>query len=300
MMHYNSALTEGNHFFESNGVRLNYRVAGQGKSVFVAHAVGWGSPGSYLRKGFGYSLETDYTMVYVIPRGNGNSGRPVDETAMSSRVMAEDIEQLRLHLGLDTIPVLFGHSSGAAIVLRYAEQYPTCVTKLILVGAQTHDSPPNDEFQQWATKRKDDPIFGPALAALTSARQSPPATDDEFVEALAKSSPYYFSDPKAAALFQEHSDLEDTPVRVWALVHNSAADSKPENRLPHVADAGRVTAKTLVLWGKDDPMCSLTAANALAEGINDAELVVFEQCGHIPWVEKREEFMSILRAFLQR
>jgi pimeloyl-ACP methyl ester carboxylesterase len=175
-MQQKSALTEGNHFFESDGVKLNYRVAGQGKTVFVAHAVGWGSPGSYLRNGFGHLLEDDYTMVYVIPRGNGNSGRPSDETAMSSKTMAEDIEQLRLHLGLDAFPILFGHSNGAAIVLHYAEQYPSRVTKLILVGAQTHDSPPNDEFQQCVAKRKDDPIFGPALAALSSARQNPPAT----------------------------------------------------------------------------------------------------------------------------
>jgi pimeloyl-ACP methyl ester carboxylesterase len=298
-MQYNPALAEGNHYFSSDGIQIKYRVAGRGASIFVAHAVGWGSPGSYLRNGFGRDLETEYTMIYVIPRGNGNSGRPVDETAMSCRIMADDIEQLRLHLGLERIPILFGHSSGAAIVLRYAERYQQRVAKLVLVGAQTHDSPPNDEFAEWVAKRKDDPIFGPALAAMINARNNyPPATDEEFIKVLEQSRPYYFSDNTGASKYPEHVDLDDTPARVWAMVHNAASDRKPENRLPHVADASQVTAKTLILWGQDDPLCSLTAARALAEGIKDAELVPFDSCGHIPWVEKKEDFMDVLRGFL--
>jgi pimeloyl-ACP methyl ester carboxylesterase len=103
-----------------------------------------------------------------------------------------------------------------------------------------------------------------------------------------------------ASKYPDHLDLDDTPVRVWAMVHIAASDSKPENRLPHVADASRVTAKTLILWGQDDPLCSLTAARALAGGIKDAELVLFDLCGHIPWVEKKEDSMVVLRWFLEK
>ncbi|USP82844.1 alpha/beta-hydrolase [Curvularia clavata] len=297
-MHKLPALSEGEHTFESKGVALTYRVAGQGNEVFVAHSVGWGSPASYLRNGFGHHLEKDYTLVYVTPRGNGNSGRPQDENAMSSATMAEDIEELRKHLGLDSIPILFGHANGACIVLTYAERYPFRVAKLILVDAQVHDSPPNDSFQQWVAKRKDDAVFGPALAALTAAYKSPPTTDEEFAEILVKAGPYHFSDPLAASIYAQQCDLKETPARVWAFLRQSACDSKPENRLPHVADAGRVTAETLIIWGRDDPMCSLTAADALAHGIPGAKLVIFDDCGLIPWVEKPAEFLSSVRGFL--
>jgi pimeloyl-ACP methyl ester carboxylesterase len=70
--------------------------------------------------------------------------------------------------------------------------------------------------------------------------------------------------------------------------------------MPHVANAGRVTAKTLVLRGDDDPMVSLTASNALAEGIQDAQLVLLKSCGHVPWEEKKDEFMAALKAFLDK
>ncbi|KAH7401162.1 Alpha/Beta hydrolase protein, partial [Phaeosphaeria sp. MPI-PUGE-AT-0046c] len=297
-MHHSTALDEGDHFFDSNGVRLNYRVAGQGDLVFVAHSVGWGAPASYLRNGFGLHLEEEYTMVYMVPRGNGHSGRPADEGAMSSGTMAEDIEGLRKHLGLGSIPVLFGHSNGACIVLRYAERYPTRVTKLVLVDAQVHDSPPNDSFEQWVAKRKDDPDFGPALAALASARTNPPTTDDEFVQVLVKAGPYHFHKASAAAIYEKQCDLEETPARLWAFLTQSACDNKPENRLPHVAEASLVTAQTLVIWGKEDTMCSLTAANAMAQAISGAELVIFDECGHIPWVEQLNKFLDVLKAFL--
>ncbi|OAK97955.1 alpha/beta-hydrolase [Phaeosphaeriaceae sp. SRC1lsM3a] len=299
-MGHGPALEAGDHFFDNNGVRLNYSVAGQGGTVFVAHSVGWGAPASYLRNGFGRYLEEDYTMVYMVPRGNGHSGRPTDEGAMSSGTMAEDIEGLRKHLGLDTIPILFGHSNGACIVLRYAEQYPSRVTKLILVDAQIHDSPPNDSFEKWAAKRKDDPEFGPALEALASARTNPPATDDEFVQVLVKAGPYHFYKASAAAIYEKQCDLNETPASLWAFLMQSACDIRPENRLPHVADAGLVTAQTLVVWGKEDTMCSLTAANAVAKAISRAKLIIFDECGHIPWVEQLDKFMSVLRQFLSQ
>jgi pimeloyl-ACP methyl ester carboxylesterase len=99
---------------------------------------------------------------------------------MSSKIMAEDIEYLCRHLGFESIPVLLGHSHAGNIVLRYAEQHPLRVTKLLLIDSVIHDSPPNDEFERWANKRKDGPVFGPALAVWVDPRN--PASHEEFVE----------------------------------------------------------------------------------------------------------------------
>ncbi|KAI5456500.1 Alpha/Beta hydrolase protein [Mariannaea sp. PMI_226] len=294
------ALNPGDHIFESDGLQLSYTVVGAGDSVIVAHPVGWGAPAVYLRNGFAHNLESEHKLVYFTPRGNGRSGKPADETAMSSKAMAEDIEQLRKHLGLDAIPVLLGHSNGACIVLQYAQQYPSRVSKLVLVDAETHDSPPNDNFQQWAAKRKDDPIFGPALAAMIGSRQSPPKSDEEFGQMLDSILPYYFNDASFATTFREQLDVDVDPMSVWAFLRQSACDSEPANRLPHVADAGKVTAKTLVVWGKQDALCSQVAAAAIAEGIPDSELVLIDDCGHVPWVEKHDEFMSALTRFLKK
>lgn len=296
----NTVLSEGDHTFETDGLKLSYTVAGTGESVIVAHSVGWGAPAVYLRNGFGRQLENEYKLVYFTPRGNGRSGRPTDETAMSSNVMAEDIEQLRKHLGLETIPVLLGHSNGACIVLRYAQQHPANLSKLILIDAEIHDGPPNDNFQQWAAMRKDDPVFGPALAAMIGSREKPPSSDTEFAQMLDNILPYYFDDPSYASKFREQLNVDTDPMSVWAFLRQSTCDSLIPNRLPHVADAYRVTAKTLILWGENDALCSQVAARAIANGISGSELALIDNCGHVPWIEKPDEFMSSLTKFLEK
>lgn len=291
-------LTEGDHFFQADGITFHYRVGGTFGPLLIAHSVGWGMPGSYLWNGMGSHLEKSHTVVYFEPRGNGQSSRPSDETAMSSRIMVEDIEHLRLHLGVDSIPVLLGHSNGACIVLRYAEQHPERVEKLILIDAEIHDAPPNDHLQQWAAKRKDDPVYGPALGALATAFKSPPQTDDEFVSMMEVILPWYFSDMQHVNILKKHIDAEVTPPGVWSFLRQGRLDREAENRLPHVADGGLVKAKTLVIWGREDAMCSTVAARAVADAILGSKLVVVDGGGHMPWIEKPVEFWAEVNTFL--
>ena len=291
------AFGAGDHFFEADHVRFHYRVGGSGPLI-IAHSVGWGMPGSYLWNGLGPHLEQNHTVIYFEPRANGQTSKPSDETSMSSKMMAEDIEHLRKHLGVDIIPVLLGHSNGACIVLRYAEVHPTHVGKLILIDAEIHDSPPNDNFQQWAAKRKDDPVYSEALAALAGAMQNPPSDDAGFAEMMERILPWYFSDTTHVSTLQKHIDAEVTPPGVWAFLRQSKFDREPANRLPHVGDGRKVTAKTLILWGKEDAMCSLTAANSVAQAIDDASLILVDFAGHMPWIEKPDEFWKAVDDFL--
>ncbi|KAK1141744.1 hypothetical protein N8T08_008842 [Aspergillus melleus] len=55
---------------------------------------------------------------------------------MSSFELATDLEDLRIHLNLDKIPTLLGHSNGGAIALAYAEMFPERVERLVLLGGQ--------------------------------------------------------------------------------------------------------------------------------------------------------------------
>ncbi|OIW32746.1 alpha/beta-hydrolase [Coniochaeta ligniaria NRRL 30616] len=291
-------LTEGDHFFSAEGITFHYRVGGSSGPIFIAHSVGWGMPGSYLWNGLGPHLEKSHTVVYLEPRGNGQSSQPADEGAMSSRIMAADIEHLRQHLGLDSIPVLFGHSNGACIALRYAEQYPDRVQNLILVSAEVQDFPSNDNLKTWAAKRKDDPVYGPAVAGLARAFKSPPQTDAGFAQMMDTILPWYFSDVRHVDTLRGHMSPDVTPPRVWPFLRQGPLDKRAENKCPHVADGGLVKARTLVVWGAEDAMCSVDAGRAVAGAVTGARLVVFEGCGHFPWIEEGEGFFREVDAFL--
>jgi triacylglycerol lipase len=60
----------------------------------------------------------------------------------------------------------------------------------------------------------------------------------------------------------------------------------------------RIKVPTLVTWGKQDRLLPIRAGERYAAGIAGAKLVRFEKCGHVPPIEKTEEFVTAVVAFL--
>ena len=60
----------------------------------------------------------------------------------------------------------------------------------------------------------------------------------------------------------------------------------------------RVTAPTLLIWGRQDEVTPLEVAHEFNEGIEGSELVLFDECGHAPMMEKPEKFTEVLHDFL--
>jgi pimeloyl-ACP methyl ester carboxylesterase len=54
----------------------------------------------------------------------------------------------------------------------------------------------------------------------------------------------------------------------------------------------------LVLAGRHDRTCPVSAAEAMAAGLPDAELVVFEHSGHMAFVEENAAYVAAVRGFL--
>jgi pimeloyl-ACP methyl ester carboxylesterase len=61
---------------------------------------------------------------------------------------------------------------------------------------------------------------------------------------------------------------------------------------------GSIKAPTLVLWGKEDKLLPISLGERYAAGIVGAKIMSFEKCGHVPPVEKTEEFLGAVTAFL--
>ena len=72
---------------------------------------------------------------------------------------------------------------------------------------------------------------------------------------------------------------------------------------PHLAKwLHRITVPTLmVLWGGNDKLVPAPYASAFRDAIPSARLEIFENCGHLPQIEKQQEFVAaIITAILQR
>jgi len=64
------------------------------------------------------------------------------------------------------------------------------------------------------------------------------------------------------------------------------------------ARLGNIKVPTLVVWGKQDKLLPIESGERYAAGIAGAKLVSFEKCGHVPPVEKTEEFLAAVMPFL--
>ncbi len=61
---------------------------------------------------------------------------------------------------------------------------------------------------------------------------------------------------------------------------------------------GSIKVPTLVTWGKQDKLLPIASGERYAAGIAGAKLVTFDKCGHVPPIEKTEEFLAAATEFL--
>jgi proline iminopeptidase len=63
---------------------------------------------------------------------------------------------------------------------------------------------------------------------------------------------------------------------------------------------GAVSHPVLVLAGRHDRTCSVEAAQAIADGTPESELVIFDESGHMMFVEEQDKYVAAVADFLAR
>jgi 2-hydroxy-6-oxonona-2,4-dienedioate hydrolase len=62
----------------------------------------------------------------------------------------------------------------------------------------------------------------------------------------------------------------------------------------------KITVPTQIIWGRQDPRSKVENAIDAAGRIRDCELLVLENCGHLPYLEYPQQFNAAVAAFLSR
>jgi pimeloyl-ACP methyl ester carboxylesterase len=57
-------------------------------------------------------------------------------------------------------------------------------------------------------------------------------------------------------------------------------------------------SKVLIMVGRHDYVCPVALSERLHEGIPQSLLVIFEESGHLPWLEEPNTFFAELERFL--
>jgi proline iminopeptidase len=284
-----STLENGSFTTDLNGFQIHYEVHGQGP-VLMTLPNSWGLSLEGLRAMY-QPLEAQVTMVYFDPRGMGESSPIREPSDMGMAAVRSDFNALRLHLGLDAVNVI-GWSNGAMNLVFLAAEYPGDIeTAIFLHGAASFTE------EDMAVYMAEYPELMQTYMAFTEEMKNPELSDDEKTDRMRKLwleewFPLSFADPQAApaAIGRLFADAEFS----WAHAEFSNQEHPTfdaRDQLP------LITARSLVISGAHD-MMPIAKGEELAEGLSNAEFVLFEESGHYAPVEEPETFETLIFNFL--
>ena len=230
-----------------------------------------------------------YDLLFYDQRGGGRSRTDV-QTPITWRTHVEDLAAVAREFSLDPLSIV-GYSWGAMLAMLYViEQrknpHLLAPDRLALINPAPLTRDYRRQFEEEFARRQQSPeIQGlrEELAASGLKERDPAAYRQRAFELGVAG---YFSDPRRA------SDL--TPFRVVARVQQSVWESLGDFDL--IRDLEGVKIPSIIIHGRDDPIplaSSVEAARALG-----TDLVVLDECGHVPYVEQPESLFAALDSFL--
>jgi pimeloyl-ACP methyl ester carboxylesterase len=109
------------------GRTLSYRRRGSGRLVVCLPGGPGFDPDAYYAP---LDLPGHELLIFA-PRGTGVSTAPATPDRFRLAGYVEDVESLRVHLGVDRL-TLYGHSHGGCIAVAYAQRSPEHVERMVI------------------------------------------------------------------------------------------------------------------------------------------------------------------------
>ncbi|OFA02906.1 alpha/beta fold hydrolase [Duganella sp. HH101] len=116
-------------YAQVNGVKLHYKIGGQGSPVVLLH--GYGQTGHMWTPAMA-ELVKRHTVIVPDLRGAGGSEKA--ESGYDKKTMATDIHELVKGITREPAAVV-GHDIGLMVAYGYAVQFPADTSKLVLMDA---------------------------------------------------------------------------------------------------------------------------------------------------------------------
>ncbi|MFY0680253.1 MAG: alpha/beta fold hydrolase [Thalassovita sp.] len=263
-----------------NGAQINVEVIGTGPAILVMHG-GLGLSHDYLRPYFD-RLAEHHTVVFYDHIGNGGSERLADYAELTFERLVSDAAELMNQLGHETYS-LIGHSFGGFIAQEFAATHASKLNGLVLVSTVP-------AFDYHPTVSGSDA----QMAAFGKLFSEPMADDADWQASWGPVVQMYFHnwDPEVGA------DLDARTVYEHRAWNAGSALLGTYNTLEKLPDVG---VPSLVMAGRHDGITPPEpGAERIVSLLPNAELKVFENSGHYPFIEETEAFFSTLTDWLAK
>jgi len=274
-------------FTRSTDVPLYWREDGppDAPALLLLHG-GPGAHHDYLYPQM-LALAESHRVITFDQRGGGQS-KTDDRAPITWRTMVADVERVIEEFQLDA-PIVVGYSWGALLAMLHTIEHGSA-SSLALISPAPITRTWRDAFEAELLARQRGPVVQQLRTELAQSglRESDPAAYRQ--RSFEISVAGYFADPTRAVAL--------TPFRVTGRVQQSVWESLGDFDLrePLAAAARAVPRPVIVVHGREDPI-PLPSAAAVAEAF-DVQLVVIEDCGHVPYVEQPDALFHTVSRFL--
>lgn len=257
------------------GYRTNLHDQGEGFPVLLIHGSGPGVTAWANWRGIIPPLAQNRRVLAPDMLGFGFSERPADARYNQARWVEHAIGVLDA-LGIAQADIV-GNSFGGGLALALAIRHPERVRRLVLMGSVGVTFPITEGLDAvWGYN----PSFEEMRRLLDVFAYDRNLVNDELAELRYQASIRPGFQESFAAMFP-------APRQRW--VDGLASDPKQISTLPH---------ETLVIHGREDRVIPLSASQALAELIPNAQLHVYGHCGHWTQIEHAGRFARLVEDFL--
>lgn len=255
------------------GAKIHYIEAGDAANptVVLLHGLGGNSDNWVFTTP---ALAAKYHVVALDQVGFGKSDKPFINYRVGTYV--DFLDKFLTELKIEKA-TLVGNSLGGWIGALYSLRYPARAEKLVLVDAAGF-APPKD--------------FDPRVLQNLN-----PSTREQVRETL-------------KLVIYNQALVNDAFIDSGIASRVSAGDGYTIQTLVESIKRGEdfldgklqnLKKPTLIIWGKQDGLTTLADfGERFKREIPGAELIVYDQCGHIPMIEKAANFNADLLKFLEK
>jgi 4,5:9,10-diseco-3-hydroxy-5,9,17-trioxoandrosta-1(10),2-diene-4-oate hydrolase len=274
--------TPQDQYIKVGQIKTRYWAVGdEGTPVLLLHGLG-----AFMETwGYNVAALARHHRVYALDMvGFGRSDKP--PVPYSGEYLVQFVNNFMVAQRLECAS-LVGNSLGGGVALALALLFPHRVSKLVLVSSA-------------GLGRELSPILRlasvPILGELLTHPSRPQVA--QFLKSIVHNPTLITKN--LVDLTQEMASLPGAHRAFLATLRSMASlrGVRPEVIAPILDGLATISAPTLIVWGRQDRTLPLAHAHVAQAGLPNADLHVFDPCGHVPQIEWAEEFNALVLDFL--
>jgi len=271
-------------FITVDGARVRYIVVGSGAPVLLIHGLG----GSLETWGFNIIQLSKHFQVYALDLpGHGLS--QMIENCYTFTCGMDVVVKILKSLGLKQTAII-GHSMGGIICLGAALRLPRVINKLVLV-----DAAGLSRYVPWSYRLVSLPVLGTLMVDLMTKMTKKTSKNIArrlfFSENLLPVEVVDWLNKNRQVSWTGWDLLKILKINVNLMGIRKDIDVTDKLHL--------LKMPVLLIHGAQDRVFPLRYFKEASKALPDSKILIFQECGHVPQIEKAAEFNESVIAFLK-